>query len=77
MTVSKKILQTLWKFVKNELMYGYKCTKCHKQGTMNYFCGGSIPIIGFYCYDCRRGWSLEFLRDDKHAKRLQYISLAA
>lgn len=77
MAVSKKILQTLWRFLKNELEYGYKCCKCQKQGRMNYFCGGSYPIIGFYCDDCKRGWSIEFLRNDKHSKRLQYIALSA
>lgn len=63
--------------MKNNLGYGYKCTKCHKQGRMNYFGGGSIPIIGFYCDKCNQGWSIEFLRDDKHCKRLQQISLSA
>lgn len=77
MSVSNKILQTLWKFLKSELGYGYKCPKCHKQGRMNYFCGGTYPIIGFFCDDCDDGWSLEFLDDDKYRKRLQYISLSA
>ncbi len=74
--ISKKILQTLWKFVKNDLGYGYKCTICHKQGRMNYFGGGSYPIIGFFCDDCDVGWSIEFLENDRHKKRLQYISLS-
>ena len=74
MSVSKKILQTLWVFVKDDLGYGYKCTKCHKQGRMNYFSAGSYPIIGFFCDDCDVGWSIEFLSNDKHVKRLQYIS---
>jgi len=77
MTVSKKILQTLWTYLKGDLGYGYKCSKCHNQGKMNYFCGGSIPIIGFYCDGCNHGWSIEFLRDDRHRKRLQHISLSA
>jgi len=76
MSVNKKILQTLWVFLKNELGYGYKCTKCNKQGRMEYFNGGSYPIIGFYCDDCKFGWSIEFLDDDKHKKRLQYIFLS-
>lgn len=74
--VSKKILQTLWVFVKNTLGYGYKCTKCNKQGRMNYFAAGSYPIIGFFCDDCDVGWSIEFLKDDRYKKRLQYISLS-
>jgi len=77
MSVSTKILQTLWAFLKNDLGYGYKCTKCKKQGRMNYFDGGSYPIIGFFCDDCDVGWSIEFLKDDKHCKRLQYISRSA
>jgi len=44
---------------------------------MNYFDGGSYPIIGFFCDDCDVGWSIEFLNDDKHKKRLQYIYLSA
>jgi len=74
--VSKKILQTLWKFVKDDLGYGYKCSKCNKQGRMNYFGAGSYPIIGFFCDDCDVGWSIEFLKNDRHFKRLQYISLS-
>ena len=77
MSVSTKILQTLWKFVRDELGYGYKCTKCHKQGRMNYFAAGSYPIIGFFCDDCDVGWSIEFLKKDKQCKRLQYISTLA
>lgn len=72
--VSTKILQIIWKFLKTDLTYGYKCTKCHKQGRMNYFGGGSYPIIGFFCDDCDVGWSIEFLKDDKRKKRLQYIT---
>ena len=77
MTVSRKILFALWEFLKFDLGYGYKCIMCHQQGRMNYFCGGSIPIIGFYCDDCDKGWSIEFIRPDKHSKRLQQISLSA
>ncbi len=77
MAVSKKILQTLWVFVKNELGYGYKCSTCNKQGRMNYFGAGSYPIIGFFCDDCDFGWSIEFLNNEKHCKRLQYIARSA
>jgi len=72
--VSKKVLQILWVFLKNTLGYGYKCNRCQRQGRMNYYGGGSYPIIGFFCDDCDVGWSLEFLKDDRYKKRLQYIT---
>jgi len=75
MTVKKKHLYKVWKFLKNELGYGYRCSKCHKQAKMNYFCGGEYPIIGFFCNHCNQGWSIEFLKPDKHKKLLQQIAM--
>ena len=72
--VNKKILYKLWKFVKHELGYGYKCSKCHRQAKMNYFGAGSYPVIGFFCDDCKVGWSIEFFEDNKQKKRLQFLT---
>ena len=74
-SVKKKHLFKVWRFLKNELGYGYRCSKCHRQAIMNYFCGGEYPIIGFFYNHCNQGWSIEFFKPDKHKKILQQIGM--